>query len=62
MGKSLTDVFNKQVLDNLIGKTIVGAKVDGFEVKLILDNGKVFKYYASDAGYSTWSISKQKED
>lgn len=42
--------------ERLIGKTIVKADVDGFGMELILDDGSIFVYNASDGGYSTYGF------
>lgn len=45
----------------LVARTILKAEVDGFGVKLVLDNGTTFYYDASDGGYSLWEIAKEDE-
>lgn len=50
-----------EIENALIGRTIVDAKVDGFEVALILDDKNWFIYNASDGGYSTYNIERKGE-
>lgn len=45
----------------LVGRTILKAEVDGFVVRLVLDNGTTFEYEASDGGCSSWEIVKEEE-
>lgn len=45
----------------LVTRTILKAEVDGFGVRLVLDNGTTFDYDASDGGYSLWEIAKEDE-
>ena len=45
----------------LIGKTIVNAIVNGFEVVLIFDDGTILDYTASDGGYSWYELRKVGE-
>lgn len=45
----------------LVARTILKAEVDGFAVRLVLDNGTTFEYDASDGGYSLWEIVKEEE-
>lgn len=47
-------------MEELLGKEIIGASVDGFGVELTLSDGTVFNYEASDGGMSTWSVSKKE--
>ena len=42
----------------LITRTILKAEVDGFGIKLVMDNDTTFYYDASDGGYSSWEIVK----
>jgi len=45
----------------LIGKKIINADVNGYGIRLELDNGSIFEYDATDGGYSSWEIlSKEK--
>ena len=46
----------------LIGKTIIEAKVDGFGIRLKLEDGSIFEYEASDGGYSLWEMIGEQED
>lgn len=46
----------------LIGQTIIDAEVDGHGIVLTLNNGTVFHYFASDAGYSTYVIYEIGKD
>lgn len=43
---------------DLIGKTIKGIRIDGFEVYIVFTDGTRFLYEASDGGYSLWNIDK----
>lgn len=45
----------------LVARTILKAEVDGFGVKLVLDNGTTFYYDATDGGCSSWEIAKEDE-
>lgn len=45
----------------LVARTILKAEVDGFGIKLVLDNGTTFYYDASDGGCSLWEIEKENE-
>ena len=45
-------------MEELIGKTILAAEVDGFGIALVFDDGSVFNYSASDGGYSTYDFTK----
>ena len=55
MGKSLDEVMME-------GSTITEAKIDGFGIKLVLDDKYVFEYDASDGGCSDWEIRRLKND
>lgn len=44
-------------MEELIGKTILSAEVDGFGIALVFDDGSVFNYSASDGGYSTYDFT-----
>lgn len=44
-------------MEELIGKTILAAEVDGFGIALVFDDGSVFNYSASDGGYSTYDFT-----
>ncbi len=44
-------------MEELIGKTILAAEVDGFGITLVFDDGSVFNYSASDGGYSTYDFT-----
>ena len=46
---------------DLIGKTIEKIDIDGYGVEIRFTDGTEFVYNASDAGYSTWDISKSGE-
>lgn len=43
------------------GAKIVKTEIDGYGMKLVLDNGYVLDYDASDGGHSYWSIEKEGE-
>jgi hypothetical protein len=43
---------------DLIGKTIEKIDIDGYGVEIRFTDGTEFVYNASDAGYSSWDISK----
>lgn len=47
--------------NELIGKTITFADVDGSMVYLKFDDGSEFYYEATDGGYSGWEITKEGE-
>lgn len=42
----------------MIGKTIVSAKVNGYSIELVFDDGSSFSYWASDGGYSTYEFTE----
>ena len=44
-------------MEELIGKTILTAEVDGFGIVLIFDDDSTFSYSASDGGYSTYDFT-----
>lgn len=44
-------------MEELIGKTIISAQVDGFGILLVFDDGSLFSYSASDGGYSTYDLT-----
>lgn len=46
------------VINEMIGKTIIGGYVDGFHIMLVFDDGAIFEYDASDGGYSSWEFVK----
>ena len=46
---------------DLISKTIENIDIDGYGVEIRFTDGTEFVYNASDAGYSTWDISKGSE-
>jgi len=48
--------YSEETEKQLIGRTIVKADVDGFGIRLVLDDGSRFEYDASDGGYSSWEI------
>ena len=45
-------------MEELVGKTILAAEVDGFGIVLVFDDGSVFNYSASDGGYSTYDFTE----
>ena len=55
MSKSLDEVMME-------GSTITEAKIDGFGIKLVLDDEYIFEYDASDGGCSDWEIRRLKND
>ena len=46
---------------DLIGKTIEKIDIDGYGIEIRFTDGTEFVYNASDAGYSSWDISKGGE-
>lgn len=46
----------------LVGRTIVKAEVNGYEVTLTLDDGTIFHYDASDGGMSFYEFRKEGGD
>ena len=50
------------MIEDLIGKTIKHIEVDGFEITITTEDEVVLTYYASDAGYSSWNVSREGED
>lgn len=47
--------------NELIGKTISYARVNGFEVMLIFEDGTTFDYTASDGGYASYELIREEE-
>lgn len=47
--------------NELIGKTIAYARVSGFEVMLVFEDGTTFDYTASDGGYSSYELIGEEE-
>ena len=45
----------------LKGKTIKRANVTGHGVDIVFEDGTIFKYSASDGGYSCWRIRHKSE-
>ena len=45
----------------MIGKTIKNIEVDGGRVFIEFTDGYIFDYWASDGGYSTWGIYKNRK-
>lgn len=57
----LCDSFEPNDIDMFLqDKTIIKAEVDGFGIKLYLDDGNVFDYDSSDGGYSGWEVYKNE--
>ena len=48
--------------ERLIGKKIVKADVNGYGMELVLDDGSVFVYSASDGGYSAYGFEDEETD
>ena len=48
--------------NELIGKTIAYARVNGYEVMLVFEDGTTFDYTASDGGYSSYELISEEED
>ncbi len=48
--------------ERLIGRKIVKADVNGYGIELILDDGSIFLYDASDGGYSTYGFEDEGAD
>ena len=46
---------------DLINKTIEKIDIDEYGIEIRFTDGTEFVYNASDAGYSTWDISKSGE-
>ena len=44
---------------DLISKTIEKIDIDGYGIEIRFTDGTEFVYNASDAGYSSWDISKE---
>lgn len=49
-------------MNDLIGKTIKEAEVDGFGIRIVFTNGAVFEYSASDGGYSQYELTEATAD
>lgn len=45
----------------LIGKTIAYARINGFEVMLVFEDGTTLDYEASDGGYSSYELIEKEE-
>lgn len=48
--------------DRLAGRTIVTAEVDGFGIRIIFRDGSVFRYAATDGGYSDYDLYESMEE
>lgn len=48
--------------NDMVGKTVKRAYVDGYEVYIIFTDGSIFSYGASDAGYSSYSLELKDEE
>ena len=57
-GEEMT--YSEKIQEQLKGKTISFAKVDGDGITLIFTDESQFDYEASDGGYSTFSFSELK--
>ena len=55
----MSESFDEAMME---GRRITEARIDGFGIKLVLDNEFVFEYDASDGGYSDWEIRRLKND
>lgn len=47
--------------EQLIGKTIIKADIDGYGIELTFDDESVFVYGASDGGYSSYDFYEKGE-
>ena len=45
-------------MEELIGKTILAAEVDGFGIVLVFDDGSFFRYSASTYDFTESSLDK----
>lgn len=52
--------YSEKVQEQLKGRTISSAQVDGDGITLIFTDESQFDYEASDGGYSTFSFSEPK--
>lgn len=52
--------YSEKIQEQLKGKTISSAQVDGYGITLIFTDESQFDYEASDGGYSTFSFSELK--
>lgn len=52
--------YSEKIQEQLIGKTISSAEVDGFGLNLKFTDGTELNYNATDGGYSTFDITELK--
>lgn len=48
--------------DELVGRTITKATVDGYGMELTFEDGRVFYFDASDGGYSLYGFDEKGAD
>ena len=54
--------YAEETNQRLSGRTIKEARVTGYGIDLVLDDGSVFEYDASDGGYSCWDFRNTEEE
>ena len=47
---------------DMIGKRIQNIEVNGYKVRIVLEDGICLDYDASDGGYSCWDIYKVEDE
>lgn len=48
--------YEERTKKAIIGKRVVDLDINGFGIRLSLDDGTVLDYESSDGGYSCWGI------
>lgn len=48
--------YEERTKKAIIGKKVVDLDINGFGIRLLLDDGTVLDYESSDGGYSCWEI------
>jgi len=49
--------YEERTKKAIIGKKVVDLDINGFGIRLSLDDGTVLDYESSDGGYSCWGIT-----
>lgn len=61
MGKGKEQTMSKYA-DELVGRTITKAEVNGYGMELTFEDGRVFYFDASDGGYSSYGFGEEGAD
>lgn len=60
-GENISAISYEQRTETIMnGARILETEIDGYGIKLVLDNGYVLNYDATDGGYSSWTIEQEK--